>query len=93
MDFKNNKENAVKNSKVVLCNRQTLNLSGVTKMGSATENAICVDIANEKTVIEGSNLHITKLDIETGFVDIEGKVNSIKFNKGTSQGFFKRIFQ
>ena len=97
MDFLNNtnqNKHTTKNSKIVLCNREILNLSGVTKMGNATENTISLFIANESMVIEGTNLHITKLDIETGVADIEGKVTAIKFAKAkNSQGFFKRIFQ
>lgn len=95
MDFNKRKENEkpTKNTKILICNRESINLLGVTKVGSCTETTICLDLAGESMIIEGQGLHITKLDIETGIVDITGKVNGLKYAKGkTNGGFFKRIF-
>lgn len=88
-----NSTERTKNSKIVVVNRSTTNLCGVTKVNSATESCVSVLLAGESLLIEGNNLHVQKLDVETGIVDIEGTISSFKFAKGKSnKGFFKRIF-
>ena len=83
----------VKNTKILITNRATTNLCGVTKVNSATESCVSVMLDGESLVIEGKNLHIQKLDVIAGVVDIEGTVSSLKFAKEKSnKGFFKRIF-
>lgn len=82
-----------KNTKIVVSNREVTNLCGVTKVNSATESCVSVMLAGENLLIEGTNLHVQKLDVEAGVVDIMGKINSLKFAKSKqNKGFFKRIF-
>ena len=83
----------VKNTKIVITNRTLTNLCGESKVNSATESCVSVMLAGESLVIEGKNLHIQKLDVDTGVVDIEGTITSFKFAREKSnKGFFKRIF-
>lgn len=89
------KENIKKhdNTKLILTNRCALNLCGVNKVYSATTNCISLMLGTDDAIIDGTDLHVKKLDIETGIVDIEGTVNSIKYGKAkNSKNFFKRIF-
>ena len=81
------------NTKLVLNNRSDMNLSGVNKVYSATENCVSLVLCTDDVLIEGNGLHVTKLDIDTGIVNVEGTVNSIKFGKSkNSKNFLKRIF-
>ncbi len=81
------------NTKLVLNNRSDMNLSGVNKVYSATENCVSLVLGTDDVLIEGNGLHVTKLDIDTGIVNVEGTVNSIKFGKSkNSKNFLKRIF-
>lgn len=83
----------VKNSRIVISNRAEINLSGISKVNSATEGLVSVIIGGENCNFEGTNLHIRKLDVESGFVEIEGKINTVKFARAKSgKSFFKRIF-
>ena len=82
-----------KNSKITITNKQTTNLFGVEKVISATENQINLVLAGESMIVDGSNLHILKLDIDSKVVDFEGTIYSIKFGaKKKDKNFFKRIF-
>lgn len=90
-----NKQNTIKheNTKLVLTNRNDLSLNGVNKVYSATESCVSIVLGSDDTLIEGNSLHVTKLDIETGIIALEGTVNSIKFGKNkNSKNFIKRIF-
>lgn len=93
--MENNKEILKKhdNTKLVLTNRSTLNLNGVNKVYSATESCVSLMLGKDDILIDGANLHINKLDIDTGVVDIDGTINAIKFGKNkNSKNFIKRIF-
>lgn len=83
-----------KNNKIVINNLNTLNLTGVTKVFSATETTISLKLGETDIVVEGENLHVLKLDIESGVVDVEGNVFKVKQEKPKqSKNIFKRIFK
>ena len=94
MEEKNEKLNVnTRPSKIVIQNRCNSIFSGVTKVFSSTENAVSLSLQNDNMIIEGNNLHILKLDIEQGIVELEGKINSLKFSGSkSSKNFLKRIF-
>lgn len=79
--------------KIVLVNRNKLSLSGVEKVLSAKEDLIQVLTNEEGLVITGSDLQVTKLDQESGAVEIEGKIDALKFTTGYKDSFWKRIFK
>ena len=82
-----------KNTKIVVTNKTFTNLCGVTKVNSATETCVSVMLADENLIIEGTNLHIQKLDVDAGVVDIDGTILGLKFAKQKiKKGFFKRLF-
>lgn len=85
----------IKNHKLLCLNRNELSVTGVSKVNSATEKQINLVINNEQLIIFGMNLHVNKLDIEQGIVEIVGTVDSIKYSKSNAikEGFFKRIFK
>lgn len=81
-------------NKIIVTNQNTGSINCVTKVISSTENCIQILINNKKTLIEGENLHITKLDIESGIVNFEGKINTLKLSKAENgKNFLKRIFK
>ena len=82
---KNINTNIVSKHKIILDDRQILNMTGVTKVQSI--NTECVSIC-----IVGKNLHIEKLDVDAGNVEIVGEIQSIKY-LGQKQGLLKRIFK
>lgn len=77
-------------SRVVLENRTRLTVTGVTKVDSSNETSIVLHIKETKMCISGSDMHITRLSIEEGIVEIEGTINTIKYASGT---MLKRIFK
>jgi sporulation protein YabP len=88
------KPKMVKDHKVILDNRKKISLTGINKAISANETSIVLELSNGKVVINGAQLHISKLDVEQGVVEIDGTINSLKyFGTGDQQTFFKRIFK
>lgn len=88
-------ENIVKkaenqNSRVVLENRSRLSITGVARVDSTNETSIIIMVRDSKMCVSGSAMHITRLSIEEGVVEIEGTINSIKYSGGN---VLKRIFK
>ena len=80
-------------SKLTLDNRKKLSLTGVEKAISSNENNMIFQVSGVKIFISGSELHIEKLDVDSGMLELSGVVDCIKYSTGTSKSLFKRLFK
>lgn len=85
------KAQSTTNSTLTLTNRENLSLSGITEILSSSETEISAKLNQDKILIQGANLRITKLDVTTGIIETTGTVNSIKFN--SNKNIFKKVFK
>lgn len=88
---KNNQNTEFSNHKIIITNRNNIAISGITKMISANETCITMLIKTTRLNISGNDLHIEKLDVENGFLEASGTIDSAKYS-GNS-GLIKRIFK
>ncbi len=86
---------AKKNHTVILENRGILTLSGVTKVGCFDENTVVLYTDYGELTVTGSNLHMGKISVETGDVEVTGTVKSVSYREGGpgKESLFKRIFK
>lgn len=76
-----------------LKNREKLSLDGVCEVLSFDEEAVLLRTALGRLTVEGANLHVTKLLLDCGEVNIEGKIQGIFYDEerdGGRIGFFHR---
>lgn len=86
-----NQKNTVFNHNLIMNNREKLSMSGIKKVISInTENINC-QLSQTSIAITGKDLHIEKLDVDTGNIEIVGQINCIKYQV-QKQGLIKRIF-
>ena len=82
---------------LMLENRQNGRITGVKDIKSFDEKEILLFTQAAKLVIKGEQLHVKQLDLETGEVDLEGKVDSLTYlSKNTDnrdESLFKRMFR
>lgn len=91
---KNEQEKVFENSELKLVNRQNLNLTGVEKVYETNTNKLQVRIAGTNLLVNGENLSVTRLDVSSGIVEVQGLINEMKFFSNTNKGnFLKRIFK
>lgn len=84
----------LKNSTLIVENRNTLVLTGVEKVISFSPTQISMIIHNCTVNILGEQLHTEKLDVASGELKIEGLICVIKWeNKKEKVPFLKRIFR
>lgn len=71
---------------------QTLEITGVQKVESSNLTQFVCLLDGKTIVVGGKNLHIKKLDLQTGLVELKGEIDSIKYQSG-KKSFLKRIFR
>lgn len=83
--------------KLMIENRQGGTVTGVSDVISFDEKDILLLTQSGKLSIKGEQLHVKRLNLEKGEVDIEGKIDSLlymtKNAEKTGESFFKRMFR
>lgn len=83
--------------KIVIEDRERLYVSGVMEVISFDEESISADTDMGVILIRGEDLHISKLNLEEGILQVEGNVDLIEYGDGESSsrgGFlFGKIFK
>lgn len=68
-----------KNHTMMLENRQKLVLTGAEDVNGFNEETVSVQTTSGLLIIKGEKLHIGKLNLETGDVTIDGKINAMQY--------------
>lgn len=85
--------------KIVMVDRNTLEVSGVLNVESFDSEEFLLETACGFLSIHGRNLHIKNLSLEQGLVAIEGSVHDMEYiDEGISsgdkaKGFFGKLFK
>ena len=83
--------------KLVIQNRSAGNISGITDVVSFDENTVVLDTDMGLLTIKGKELHISRLTLEKGEVDIDGTVDSLTYSSNealrkSGESLFSRLF-
>ncbi len=87
----------IRSHRLMLENRQGGTITGVLDVHSFDEAEIMLLTEAGKLMIKGEQLHVKRLNLENGEVDIEGKVNSLTYTSKTmekkEESLLKRMFR
>lgn len=88
----------IKSHKISLNNRLSGSVTGVREVISFDAAEIVLDTEQGIMLVKGDDLHVTRLTVEKGEVEITGRVDGIIYmedgeKKQGRDGFFKRLFQ
>jgi len=80
---------------LILNNRSSASLSGVTQIGSFDEHTVVLYTDYGEVTVSGSELNMSKLSVDTGDVDVSGVIKSIVYsdNGPKKESLIKRIFK
>lgn len=79
---------------LILENRKTLSLSGVNEVDSFDEESVVILTDYGELNIKGNNLNISKLNLESGEVSIEGTISTLIYTDNRpAGGFMSRLFR
>ena len=87
--------------KLVLQNRGNASITGVTdvlKLVSFDECQVILDTDQGLLTLKGKGLHVSRLTIEKGEVDVDGTVDSLSYSSNESlrkagESMFSRLFK
>ncbi len=91
-------KNQAKAHKILLSNRKTVAFTGILDVLSFDVSEILLESEQGMLLIKGNDLHVNRLTLEKGEVDVEGRIDSLSYsdtggNKKTSEGLLGRIFR
>ena len=86
------------NHRLVINNRKTGTVTGVLDVLSFDLNEIVLQTTQGMLMIRGQELHMNRLTLEKGEVDLEGKIDSLVYSdhageSGKGESFFGRLFR
>ena len=84
--------------KLVVSNRKTSMVTGVLDVLSFDLNEILLETEQGMLMVKGKDLHVNRLNVEKGEVDLSGHIDSIAYSEvhqNTTQGenFFTKLFK
>lgn len=78
---------------MTLDNRKLLTLTGVEDVSGFDEQTINIKLSDAVLVVKGSSLHISKLNLESGDVVIDGTISSLQYLGSSSGSLRSRLFR
>lgn len=80
---------------VIMEGRRSLTITGVMDVDSFDEETVILFTEMGELTVRGANLHINKIDVDTGDLLMEGDVDSLAYsdNEPQKRGFFAKLFR
>ena len=83
--------------KIILNNRNQGNLTGILDVISFDENTIVLDTDMGLLTIKGKDLHVSRLTVEKGEMEVEGQIDSLAYSSNEAyrkagQSILARLF-
>lgn len=84
--------------KITLTNRRTCNINGVSDVLSFDIHEILLETEQGMLMIKGDDLHVNRLTLDKGEVDIDGKIDSLTYSDSTgyankSESLLSKLFK
>lgn len=84
--------------KLVLQNRSAGSITGIADVVSFDENAVVLDTDMGLLTIRGKELHVSRLTLEKGEVDVDGTIDSLTYSSNdalrkSGESLFTRLFK
>ena len=84
--------------KVSMTNRRTCSINGVEDVLSFDVNEILLETEQGMLMIKGEDLHVNRLSLEKGEVDVDGKIDSFTYSDVMHHGqktesFIAKLFR
>jgi sporulation protein YabP len=92
------KSSKPKTHNLILENRERLSVTGVIDVESFNDECVVVDTELGVLVVKGDDLHISKLNLDSSELNIEGDIISCEYSdseggKSKGFGFLSRMFK
>ena len=84
--------------RLMMQNRSALSITGIRDVVSFDENQVILDTDMGLLTMKGKDLHVSRLTLEKGEVDVDGTVDSLVYSSNESyrksgESLFNRLFR
>jgi len=84
--------------KLMLTNRRTCTINGVSDVLSFDIHEILLETDQGMLMLKGDDLHVNRLSLEKGEVDIDGRIDSLAYSEttgyhGKNESFLAKLFK
>ncbi len=89
------KKNARSQHHIILEDRRLLSITGVTDIDSFDEEMVAVYTDSGELLVRGVDLHINRIDLDTGELSVEGDIASLEYsdNQSARGGLWSKLFR
>lgn len=89
---------APKSHTLNVSNRKVMTVTGVNDVLSFDAGEVLLDTVDGILMIRGSELHVSRLTLDKGEVDVDGKLDSLTYSEGkgpnkSGESLFGRLFK
>lgn len=93
MAYEQTQREAQKKHTLNLDNREKLSLGGVDDVSGFDENLIVLSTTFGALTVRGDGLHIDRIDLEAGQLEVRGKIRELSYDEPVREGgFWARLF-
>ncbi len=87
--------NSIMHHQLYLEERNKLKITGVTDIGIFNDESISVSTVQGDIIVRGENLHITKIDVDSGELLAEGNFYDVSYleQQNKNESFFAKLFR
>ena len=84
--------------RLMMQNRSSLSITGIRDVVSFDENQVVLDTDMGLLTMKGKDLHVSRLTLEKGEIDVDGTVDSLVYSSNESyrksgESLFNRLFR
>ncbi len=84
--------------RLMMQNRSALSITGIRDVVSFDENQVILDTDMGLLTMKGKELHVSRLTLEKGEVDVDGSVDSLVYSSNeayhkSGESLFSRLFR
>lgn len=84
--------------RLMMQNRSALSITGIRDVVSFDENQVILDTDMGLLTMKGKELHVSRLTLEKGEVDVDGSVDSLVYSSNeayhkSGESIFSRLFR
>ena len=92
------KQGTARSHKIELLSRKSAGLTGVKDVVSFDAAEVLLETIQGTLIIRGAELHVSRLNLEKGEVDVDGTVDSLVYSSNealrrSGESFLKRLFR